>query len=778
MGSNRILAIAGVLLLLLLTATYANHFRNDFAFDDAHTVRNNIYIRDLTNIPRFFRDATTFSSNPSNQTYRPLMPTLFSLDYRLAGNRLDPFYFHLDSFVWYVLQLGLMFIFFLHLFDRAYAHRWNKAVALIATAFYGFHTANAETVNYLSARSDSLSTFWLIVAFVLYFKLPKTRWHGAGLFLVPIVIGSFVKQSVLVFPALLFFYALFFEDDENRDDLGFRRILAVGLKTALPSLLLCGLLYGLQAYMTPATFTPGGTSRFEYLITQPYVMLHYFENFLLPMWLVADTDWVPFQSVLSLKFFAGALFIALMLGAAWITHQKREWRPVAFGIIWFFVALLPTSSLIPFAEVINDHRTFFPYIGLVIALVWGIAFYLYREDARQPLQPIARRLILVMCAMVIGLHAAGAHARNEVWRDGESLWKDAVAKSRQSGRVWMNYGLALMARNDLSGAEQAYTKALELAPQYSYAHINMGILRAKQGKIRDADRYFQDALRLKPNHAEGYYFYARFLSENGRTEDAIANLEKNLQLSAAYVDSRYLLMSLYNKKGDLQKLHSLAEETLKLVPGDNVAGQYRLAQAVNTLDVAEYRADKEPTEDNFVNLSLEYTKARKYDLAMKAAEKAYSLNHRNVRALNNQCYANIMLGEFEAGEIACKKALLMDPNFKLVEGNLALRQRLKQESESYQKAIRNQPSTANYEALSLFYYREGMFQKSIESAQDALTEYPGDAEAHNIICAAHNNLGNYPDAIKVCEQAIALKPDFVLAKNNLKLARTMNSQAK
>src|ERR1700741_2243687 len=83
-------------LLSGLLATYANHFHNSFHFDDAHTIENNASIRELRNIPQFFRDATTFSSLPSNQSYRPLVSTLLAIDYRLGGG-LQPFWFHVSA---------------------------------------------------------------------------------------------------------------------------------------------------------------------------------------------------------------------------------------------------------------------------------------------------------------------------------------------------------------------------------------------------------------------------------------------------------------------------------------------------------------------------------------------------------------------------------------------------------------------------------------------------------------------------------------------------------
>lgn len=43
------------LALLAFAGAYANHFHNSFHFDDSHTILNNVYIRNFSNIPLFFR---------------------------------------------------------------------------------------------------------------------------------------------------------------------------------------------------------------------------------------------------------------------------------------------------------------------------------------------------------------------------------------------------------------------------------------------------------------------------------------------------------------------------------------------------------------------------------------------------------------------------------------------------------------------------------------------------------------------------------------------------
>ena len=97
--------------------------------------------------------------------------------------------------------------------------------------------------------------------------------------------------------------------------------------------------------------------------------MRYFGSLFLPLHLNVDTDLQPFAS-LSTSAFLGFLFLALLLTAAWFTAQRRVLRPISFGLLWFLIASLPTS-VYRLSEVENDHRMYLPFVGLVLAVVWG-----------------------------------------------------------------------------------------------------------------------------------------------------------------------------------------------------------------------------------------------------------------------------------------------------------------------------------------------------------------------------------------------------------------------
>ena len=506
--------------LVVVIAAYANHFRNDFHFDDDHTIQRNVFVRDIRNIPRFFADASTFSSLPSHQSYRPLLTTTIAIDYWIGGG-LNPSAFHATSFALFLLQCVLMFVFFARVMDAAHPDDANHWIALCAATLYGVHPANAETVNYIIARSEILSTLGVVLAFVLFLR--GGVWRRTGAYLIPAAAGMLAKEQAAVFAPLLFVYVALFERDP--------------LRRTWPAFVLCAATALFVVSMAPS-FVPGGVSRWQYLVTQPFVVVHYLGTFFLPIALSADSDWELVRNPLDWRVIVGVAVLALVLAIAWTASTRRRTRPITFGVLWFLIALLPTSSVIPLAEVLNDHRTYFPYVGLTLAVVWAIAS-IVPQRARVPAGVAAGAVLLAM--------AYGTHQRNEVWRTEESLWRDVTEKSPRNGRGLMTYGVIQMGKANYAAADEYFQRALQFTPQYSYLHVNIGILDGVLGRPDAAEEHFRLAQRLDPDNPICYFFYSRWLAQVGRVADARAQLQRALDLSPGYTDAQDLLRALNSR---------------------------------------------------------------------------------------------------------------------------------------------------------------------------------------------------------------------------------------
>ncbi len=549
------------LLVLVLLAAYSNHFQNEFHFDDFHTISNNPFIRELRNIPRFFTDPTLFSVMPDHATWRPMVSVSLALDYWL-GRGLNPFYFHLSTFIWFAVQLILMVFLFGRIMDLADPHPANFYAALFGAALYGLDPANAETVNYVIQRGDLYSTLDLVASLLFFIagRSPESPLRRRGWYLLLVVTACLSKAPALIFPFILLSYVYLFETEET----GARRRWWVAVRATVPAFLVTAAMAVLTWGMTPHSFVAGAASGWRYRVTQPWVALHYLKSFFLPTGLSADTDWGYVATPYSIQAVAGYLAVAGLLALAWWTARRRETRPIAFGIAWFLLALLPTS-LMPLAEVTNDHRMFFPFVGLALAVVWTLRLALSR---RAPRLAIAGGLAVLLVFLL------GTRARNEVWRTEESLWRDVTLKSPRNGRGLMNYGLIFMARGDYATALSYYDRALLYTPNYWALEVNMGIALGAVDRDAEAERHFHRALALAPGIADPYFYYGRWLRSAGRIGESAMQLEAAVSVNGFAFDARHLLMQVYSELGNRGALDRLAKETLQMAPDDATARQF------------------------------------------------------------------------------------------------------------------------------------------------------------------------------------------------------------
>ena len=386
-----------IVLVGTVAVAYANHFNNSFHFDDGHTIVDNPYIRDLHNVGLFFSDTRTFSTIPENRVYRPLVTASLAVDYAIAAG-LKPAYFHASTFVWFILQLVVMVALFRRIFDLARPQSDHLWIAIAAAGLYAVHPAIAETVNYIIQRGDIYSTLGVLAALATYALFPASR--KSGWYLVPLALAILSKPPSLIFPALLFAYVRLFEEASTRR----------AIVRCLPALLVTAAAGGLMVAMTPPTFAPTGGSAMAYRITQPLVALRYFQSFFVPTGLTVDTDLTAVDSVFAGGAWLGLVFvIGVVVAAAWCS-SRCDWRPTAFGLWWFLLAQFPTA-IFPLAEVENDHRMYFPFVGLVLAVCWSIARW---SEPIAAARPVWKAAAATAGVLVIAGAVFATRQRNEV----------------------------------------------------------------------------------------------------------------------------------------------------------------------------------------------------------------------------------------------------------------------------------------------------------------------------------------------------------------------------
>ena len=632
-GSRRQVIVISLLLLIGVVVAYSNHFHNGFHFDDSHTIVNNAFIRNLRNVPLFFRDAKTFSALPANQSYRPIVSTLLAVAYWLGGG-LNPVWFHAVIFLAFLMLVLLLGFVTYRLLETAGHAPWNRWLAVLGAGWFAVHPANADTVNYIIACSDVFSTLGVIGSLAAYLAFPTAR--PSYVYLLPAAIGILAKPIAVIFAPLLAVYWWLFVRNVRPDLPRPTSWWIQFLQVVAPAFFLCGAMVHFVQQMTPKTWVAGAASAHQYLMTQPYVVLLYFQTFFWPRGLSADYDLAPFLTTADPRFWVGLGFLVLITVGALLAAASWRLRVTGFGLLWFLLALAPTS-LWPLAEVMNSHRTFFPYGGLIIAIA-GLAATLLNQ--RTHYRAWAR--LAAVGAVTVGLGASGyaTWQRNKVWQTEESLWYDVTVTSPNNGRGLMNYGLARMAQGDFRQALDCFQRAQRCTPAYPTLFINIAIAEGASGQPVQAERDFQQALRLAPADPSAYTYYARWLLAQSRAGAAVNLLRQALELSPADLFARALMDSA------------------------------QIAAAASRQGAGAARLDSLTAPEACLDLSLNYYNQARYHEAIAAAQKALQLKPGYPEAYNNICAAYNQLGEPAKAVVAGEQALRYKADFPLASNNL------------------------------------------------------------------------------------------------------------
>lgn len=555
-------------LLVAVFAAYSNHFENAFHFDDAHTVVDNPAIRDLANLSGFFGDARSFSAAPEHQTYRPLVTASLALDYAM-GRSLDPFWFHVSTFFWFVVQLVLMYFLYMYVLESTLPDPQNPCVACLAVAIYGLHPVSAETVNYVIQRADLYATLGIVAGVVVYAWKPSSRRYG--LYLLPALAGMLAKPSALMFAPILLAY-IFLVEHKGKQPVS-------SIRSAIPAFVLAGGFWYFQKVMTPASVVYTKLSWIDYWSTQPYVTLLYVRSFFLPFYLKVDTDLQAFHSIWNPRALAGIAFCALLIAAAFVTARRAPWRPVSFGLWWFLIGLIPTA-LQPLQEVENDHRMFLPFVGLSFAVTFTVARGVrdFAEKRRQGLAVATLAMLSALCW--------GTYQRNSVWHTEETLWRDAIAKSPNNSRAHFTLAIALSkSEGRLSEAISEYQAALRIRPDYTEVHNNLAVaLTAVPGRIPEAIAEYETALQISPNSAELHNNLGAVLATlPGRQSEAISHYQAALRIKPDFIEAHYNLGTALSKSPDrLQEAATHFEIVSRLKP-DYKTVEFTLADVLSTI---------------------------------------------------------------------------------------------------------------------------------------------------------------------------------------------------
>jgi hypothetical protein len=390
---------------------------------------------------------------------RPLLKLSYALNHATG---LGAPGFHLVNIAVHVINAGLVL---------ALLCRWPGGVpastgfipmaALFAALIFALHPVQTEAVSWVAGRSVSLSATFVLSSLLAWVagreRGSRLLWGALSPLLFACALAT--RETSLVLPLALVLWCVTAGSPPGDRASALRStamhwtVLAIaGAALALPdyrrffatAIEARPLAGQLLTQVGAVSYLAGQLVRFDRLSADPML---------------------PVATSLTPALIIEALALAAVLAFGFASLRRRP--AVAFGVLWFFLWLAPTNSLMPRLGVVNDRQLYLALVGPAWLAGLGIAS-LWRHWPR-----VVRALTV---ALMIGL-AFATHSRNEVYGDEVVFWQDVVRKSPWNSRAFNNLGYAWALAGRNADSERAFRQALAIDPANTKAAVNLGLLR-------------------------------------------------------------------------------------------------------------------------------------------------------------------------------------------------------------------------------------------------------------------------------------------------------------
>ncbi len=574
---NRSRRAASILLALALagaTAAYGVAVDGEFHLDDESTIRTNFRLRAPDRV-------LDFSAVDLLGPGRPVTEITFALDF--AGAGLAPPRYHVTSLALHLAAALLVFLLVRGALACAGHPRSAPLAAVVAGAF-ALHPIQSESVAYIAQRSEVLAAL-LGVGAVLTLLAADADWPRpralvlslAATALTLLALGA--KTVAVAAPFAFVLHRLVLAGPPGRSP-PLRVRAARALVVSAPAMALSVASIALNLLVTgpkqTAGFQAGELGSWRYLLTQLRVHWLYARLLAWPAGLSVDHgDYPPSPaSPDATTCLAGLALVALVAAAAWAWREgarRPGWawaRPAAFGVFWWLLLLLPTSSFVPILDLVAEHRTYLPSVGLFLTTAVLVDAVIERAAPRRAGTPG----LAVAVALLTALGAALA-ARAQVWRSEERLWADAEEKSPGSCRAATNHAFALQLRSDDAAAIAGYRRAQALvrAPhELALIARNLSVLHLRSGDLPSALSFADMGVGALPDEPSVRNDRAVVLWRLRRFAESVEDAERAVASSPEFPNSHDTLGLGLLSMGRIERAISEFRTASEIDPGESM----------------------------------------------------------------------------------------------------------------------------------------------------------------------------------------------------------------
>lgn len=383
--------------------------------------------------------------------YRPLVALTyyaeFAANLRLNGSPHNPRWgmlLHFDTMLFHALCAALISLFAFALLS---GRRSRELAALVAGLAFAVNPVHAESVAFVSGRSDSLATLFLLAALLSALKSERS----GGVAFAPLSALAFflalLSKEVAASGLLLLLFMQWFLG-RGREEIKRARFWLTPALWAAAFALYWALRVSAGVVVTGASGAAVSDKLWNLLSALGFYTIEVLYPFSQSPYI---PDFPPVAHTL-----AGIALFATFAGLALWQHRRGE-NLYLFCLLWFLAALGPSLSVVfyDFSETrLAERYLYLPSAAYALALGALIA------------SVAASRVRLVALAGVgalFTLHAAASYSTASSWRDDVSLWKSVLRNPAlaEHSLPWTNLASQYVKLGMDAEAEGTYLKALK-----------------------------------------------------------------------------------------------------------------------------------------------------------------------------------------------------------------------------------------------------------------------------------------------------------------------------
>jgi len=568
---------------------YAPSIQHNYALDDSAVVQeNSVTTQRFAGIPIIMRTDYWYGSGHNisrGPIYRPTSLTVLAAAWELFPD--NPHTYHFINVFLFAVTCLMLFLVLCQLFKNQ-----NILFPFVCALLYAAHPIHTEVVDNIKSLDEilcflfALLSIWFLSKYVESSSKMSLVLGGLGFFLSLLSKETGVTFLVLI-PMTIFVFT----------DARLRKIITISIVLAAFTgawLLIRSIVFKDLPLSSSTTgvlnnalnAAPDNASKYATIF---YVLFRYVLLMIFPHPLTYDYSYAQIK-IRTLGDPAALAGIVLIVGATIYAFARiAKKNVIAFGILFFLIALSPVSNLFFMtASTMGERFLYIPSFGFCVIITYLLIRATKAETKKQRsdnffrVAAVNRSLLLVVVA-VCALYSYKILSRNKDWKDSLTLFSHDVKVASNSARTNQNVGsalmLAVMKSHDKQGQADTFTlakkylkKALEIYPDFYAPLSHLGVIYIFESKFDSAYDFLKRGVTIMPDDVDLNFNLGLALFHLQKNDSAIKVLTRTVQLSPVHENAYYNLGALYQNKGNVDSALSNYAKVIQLNP--NNAGAY------------------------------------------------------------------------------------------------------------------------------------------------------------------------------------------------------------